>query len=58
LKSSSASLGARQLAELCKVVEEDARRNALEAAEAQLVTIEHEYERVITALKMELEETS
>jgi signal transduction histidine kinase/CheY-like chemotaxis protein/HPt (histidine-containing phosphotransfer) domain-containing protein len=46
LKGSSANLGARQLAELCRQVDEYARDDDAESAARLLASLENEYERV------------
>ncbi|MES2355272.1 MAG: response regulator [Pseudomonadota bacterium] len=56
LKSSSASLGARKLAELCKAAEAAVRESGAQAlTTAQLGEIQAEFERVKVALKAETE---
>jgi HPt (histidine-containing phosphotransfer) domain-containing protein len=54
LKSSSANVGARMLAELCGQLEHDARQSALQNATALLARIEAEYLRVSAALESDL----
>ncbi len=55
LKSSSANVGARSLAALCRRVEEGAREGVVCEAGERLVEIETEYQRVHAALAAELE---
>jgi signal transduction histidine kinase/DNA-binding response OmpR family regulator/HPt (histidine-containing phosphotransfer) domain-containing protein len=55
LKSSSANLGARQLASLSQELEEAGRTNSLERTGALLDRIETEYRRVAAVLQGELE---
>ena len=59
LKSSSASIGAIALAQVCKVLEAQGRRNELENTVELLTQLDQEYQQVKTALEKELaEETS
>jgi HPt (histidine-containing phosphotransfer) domain-containing protein len=51
LKSSSASLGADDLAGLCRELEEQGRAGALGDAAARVAQVEAEYERVRRALQ-------
>ena len=51
LRSSSANLGATQLAVLCKQVETSARERHLEAAHELLDALEREYRKVSAALR-------
>lgn len=53
LKSSSANLGAQQLAGLCKDLEALGRANRLDEAQAIYSQVEHEYVRVTQALDAE-----
>ena len=55
LKSSSANVGARSLAALCRRVEEGAREGVVCEAGERRVEIETEYQRVHAALAAELE---
>ncbi len=55
LKSSSANVGARYLAELCGRVEKGAREGLVPDAAEQLAQIEAEFQRVQVALAAELE---
>ncbi|MDZ8085034.1 MAG: PAS domain S-box protein [Nostoc sp. DedQUE12b] len=54
LKSSSASIGAIALAQLCKVLEAQARSSNLENNLELLLLLDQEYEQVKTALEKEL----
>jgi signal transduction histidine kinase/DNA-binding response OmpR family regulator len=54
LKSSSANLGARYLAELCARLEQAVKQSTDSQAEQLLPEMEHEYERVCAALRQEL----
>ena len=56
LKSSSASLGAKQLAQQMAEIEGRARQNDLAEADSRLVRIETEYNKVSTALRETLRE--
>ena len=56
LKSSSASLGAKQLAQHMAEMEGRARQNDLAEADTRLVRIESEYNKVSTALRETLRE--
>jgi HPt (histidine-containing phosphotransfer) domain-containing protein len=58
LKSSSASLGATQLAELCKRVELAARGGSLSPDIPRVEDIEGEFRRVQAALEAELKEAA
>jgi HPt (histidine-containing phosphotransfer) domain-containing protein len=51
LKSSSASLGALELAERCRQLESSARSGRLDGAAAAIAAIETELQRVIAALE-------
>jgi CheY-like chemotaxis protein len=53
LKSGSANLGARRLAELCRVLEASARSGDLARAPLQVAEIEAEYGKVLPALAAE-----
>lgn len=53
LKSSSANVGATQLAELCKEMEYKARNNSLDGAEQLMASIAAELKRAVTALENE-----
>jgi HPt (histidine-containing phosphotransfer) domain-containing protein len=50
LKSNSANFGAQNLADLCKDLEESARRNELDGADIRLEQIMAEYQKVKQAL--------
>jgi len=54
LKSSSASVGAVKLSEMCKKLEADCRNYTLENEEILIVAIEAEYSKVNDALKKEI----
>jgi len=54
LKSSSANVGAMKLADLCKEVEQEARAGEMTRADARLLRMANEYERVWVALKAQL----
>ena len=56
LKSSSANVGARNLAELCRELEEGAREGEIPDAEECVSGIESEYNRVHVALMAELDD--
>ncbi len=56
LKSSSANVGARNLAELCRELEEGARAEDIPEVEERVAGIEAEYKRVHVALMAELDE--
>lgn len=53
LKSSSANVGASQLAEFCKNMEYMARNNSLDGAEQLLANIDAEHKRAVAALESE-----
>ena len=50
LKSTSASLGAQRLVEICRALEAEAREGALERAGARIQEAEAEYGRVVAGL--------
>ena len=58
LKTSSANLGAVELAALCKEMEELGRQGRPEAARALLDRLDDAYQEVLAALSLELEKTS
>ena len=53
LKSSSANVGARDLAAICESLEEELRNGKLDGANEELANISSEHERVVTALRRE-----
>jgi signal transduction histidine kinase/CheY-like chemotaxis protein/HPt (histidine-containing phosphotransfer) domain-containing protein len=58
LKTSSANLGATELASLCKELEDLGARTKIEAAGALLDRLDDVYQEVISALALEMEKTS
>ena len=55
LKGSSANLGARQMSELCRQLEQQGNEGCLEGGEMLHADLEREYERVTRALAVESE---
>ncbi|MEQ8207005.1 MAG: response regulator, partial [Woeseia sp.] len=55
LKSSSINVGATRLADLCKNIETLARNDSMSEIQELKSKLEREYERAITALRLELE---
>ena len=58
LKSSSANVGALNLAELCKQLEGKGREKNLSGAGMLQRRIQHEYERAAAALQLRIEATA
>jgi HPt (histidine-containing phosphotransfer) domain-containing protein len=58
LKSSSANLGAVQLADLCKTLELCGREKQLQDSAALLSETENQYEKVKAALALELKKVA
>ena len=58
LKSSSANVGAHGLADICKTLEAMGRKADLTQAPTLREQLEHEYERVVTALSLETQKAT